>query len=479
MSDRAIWRPQERQAAFLERSEYEAFYGGAAGGGKSMALIMEALRQVKIPHYRGLILRKTYPQLSDIIDVSRFYYKKAYPRAKYNETAHCWTFPSGSKIYFGSMHRTADRTNYQGKQYDFIGFDELTQFTWDEYSYLFSRNRPSGPGTLCYVRATGNPGGIGHGWVKERFITPAPAGTPITQSFTIRLPNGKAVERTRKRIFIPSSVFDNPALLSNAPEYLESLAMLPAAEREALLYGSWDSFSGQVFSEWRDNPDGYMTRINSHVVLPFRIPKTWRVFRSFDFGYSKPFSVGWYAVDHDGRLWRIRELYGSDGNPNVGIKWDVSKIAQEIRRIESEDENLKGRRIDGVADPAIWAEENSGSSTAALFEKFGVYFEKGDNSRISGKMQCHYRLRFDENGIPMFYVFSSCKNFIRTVPSLVYSPRDTEDVDTTGEDHIYDEWRYVCMLNPIAPPAEPEKVHVPWDPLSSKKSSVYDWWLVS
>ena len=269
MSDRAIWRPQERQAAFLERSEYEAFYGGAAGGGKSMALIMEALRQVKIPHYRGLILRKTYPQLSDIIDVSRFYYKKAYPRAKYNETAHCWTFPSGSKIYFGSMHRTADRTNYQGKQYDFIGFDELTQFTWDEYSYLFSRNRPSGPGTLCYVRATGNPGGIGHGWVKERFITPAPAGTPITQSFTIRLPNGKAVERTRKRIFIPSSVFDNPALLSNAPEYLESLAMLPAAEREALLYGSWDSFSGQVFSEWRDNPDGYMTRINSHVVLPF------------------------------------------------------------------------------------------------------------------------------------------------------------------------------------------------------------------
>ncbi|MBO5299030.1 MAG: terminase family protein, partial [Clostridia bacterium] len=445
MSDRAIWRPQERQAAFLERSEYEAFYGGAAGGGKSMALIMEALRQVKIPHYRGLILRKTYPQLSDIIDVSRFYYKKAYPRAKYNETAHCWTFPSGSKIYFGSMHRTADRTNYQGKQYDFIGFDELTQFTWDEYSYLFSRNRPSGPGTLCYVRATGNPGGIGHGWVKERFITPAPAGTPITQSFTIRLPNGKAVERTRKRIFIPSSVFDNPALLSNAPEYLESLAMLPAAEREALLYGSWDSFSGQVFSEWRDNPDGYMTRINSHVVLPFRIPKTWRVFRSFDFGYSKPFSVGWYAVDHDGRLWRIRELYGSDGNPNVGIKWDVSKIAQEIRRIESEDENLKGRRIDGVADPAIWEEENSGSSTAALFEKFGVYFEKGDNSRISGKMQCHYRLRFDENGIPMFYVFSSCKNFIRTVPSLVYSPRDTEDVDTTGEDHIYDEWRYVCM----------------------------------
>lgn len=479
--NKIIWRPQPRQAAFMERGEYEAFYGGAAGGGKSTALIMEALRQVQIPHYRGLILRKTYPQLSEIVDVSRYYYKKAFPSARYNETAHCWTFPSGAKIYFGSMHRTADRTNYQGKAYDYIGFDELTHFTWDEYSYMFSRNRPSGPGTECYIRATGNPGGVGHSWVKERFIKSGNAGEPIRQKFNIRYPDGRTVEREKTRIFIPSSVFDNPALLENSPEYLDRLAMLPPAERDALLYGSWDSFAGQVFSEWRDNPDGYLTRINTHVVYPFKIPRTWSVYRSFDFGYSRPFSVGWYAVDHDGRLWRIRELYGSDGTPNEGVRWDVSKIAAAIRETEEQDENLKGKEIRGVADPAIWSRENSGSSTAALFEKFGIYFEKGDNSRISGKMQCHYRLRFDDNGIPMFYVFSTCKNFLRTVPSLVYSQRDTEDVDTTGEDHIYDEWRYVCMLNPIAPPKVPEKVLVPWDPLTEDggRRGEYDWWVMN
>ena len=158
----------------MSRFENEALYGGAAGGGKSDCALVEALRQVNIPHYRGLILRKTYPQLSELIDRSRELYLSAFPKAKYNDTKHCWSFPSGAKIYFGAMQYTKDRTNYQGKRYDFIDFDELTHFTWDEYSYLFSRNRPNGEGTRCYIRAQANPGGIGHGWVKERFITAAP-----------------------------------------------------------------------------------------------------------------------------------------------------------------------------------------------------------------------------------------------------------------------------------------------------------------
>ncbi len=168
-----IWKPQPRQAAFLARGEYEALYGGAAGGGKSDALIAEALRQVHIPHYRAIIFRKTFPECRQLIDRSLAVYAAAYPKAKYNASQHVWVFPSGAKIYFGSMQHDSDKIKYQGQQYDFIGFDELTHFTWDEYSYLFSRNRPSGKGTRVYIRATTNPGGIGHGWVKERFITAA------------------------------------------------------------------------------------------------------------------------------------------------------------------------------------------------------------------------------------------------------------------------------------------------------------------
>ena len=307
-----IWRPQPRQAAFMRRSEDEALYGGAAGGGKSDALVIEALRQVDVPNYRALILRKTFPQLRELIDKTMQYYKPAFPKARYNASNHCWTFPSGAKIYFGSMFRSQDKYNYQGQQFDFIGVDELTHFTWEEYSYLMSRNRPSGPGTQVYIRATANPGGIGHGWVKARFITPAPPGTRMVQLVDVKKPDGTVEKLRRTRVFIPSTIFDNPALLKNDPGYLNNLASLPEAEKQALLYGSWDSFSGQVFTEWRNDPVHYEDQRWTHVIKPFRIPAHWKIWRGYDFGYSRPFSVGWYAADEEGRLYRIKELYGCD-----------------------------------------------------------------------------------------------------------------------------------------------------------------------
>ena len=199
----------------MARPEWEALYGGAAGGGKSDALVCEALRQVHIPHYKALILRKTFPQLSELMDKSANYYPRAFPGARFNASTHAWTFPSGAKIAFGSMQYAEDRTKYQGQAYDFIAFDELTHFTFAEYSYLFSRCRPNGPGTRCYIRSTANPGGVGHGWVKERFITAAPPMTPIREDVEIVMPDGRKVTRSRSRIFVPSSVFDNPALLAN------------------------------------------------------------------------------------------------------------------------------------------------------------------------------------------------------------------------------------------------------------------------
>lgn len=469
-----IWKPQPKQQRFMERPEEEALYGGAAGGGKSDALVIEALRQVHIPYYRGLIIRRTFPQMEDLIDKSIRYYKKAFPGAQYNDNKHVWRFPSGAKIFFGSMPHEKDKYNYQGKPYDFIGFDELTQFTASQYDYLTkSRNRPNGPGTRVYCRATANPGGVGHGWVKERFITAAKPMTPIEETVEYLDGSGILQKRTRRRIFVPSSVFDNPALMANDPDYVARLASLPDAERNALLYGDWDTFSGQVFVEWRNDPDHYHDRVWTHVIAPFQIPDTWAMWRSFDWGYSRPFSVGWYAVDHERRLYRIRELYGCTGTPNTGVQWEPSRLARAIKEIETSDPNLKGRMIHGVGDPAVW-QSNGTESIGALMERERVFFEKGENARMDGKMQVHHRLAFDDHGVPMLYVFHTCKHFIRTVPNLVYDERDVEDVDTDGEDHIYDELRYVCMKNPIAPRPRTIQTKRIYDPLDLQEDGQYD-----
>ena len=278
-------------------------------------------------------------------------------------------------------------------------------------------------------------------------------------------------------MFVPSTVFDNPALLQNDPGYVESLASLPQAERNALLYGNWDTFSGQVFTEWRNDPNHYEDRKWTHVINPFLIPRDWAVWCAMDWGYSKPFSIGWYAVDHDRRLYRIREYYGCTGTPDVGVKMEPTEVARKVKEIEASDPNLKGRdRIHRVGDPAIWGTQGA-ESIGLLLERERVYFEKGENDRIDGKMQIHHRLAFDENGIPLLYVFNTCKHFIRTVPALVYSETDVEDVETKSEDHIYDECRYVAMKNPIAMRIAQKEKKKEYDPLSTDTYSPYSWYM--
>jgi hypothetical protein len=490
MSANVIWAPQPKQISFMERPEYEVLYGGSAGGGKSDALLMEALRQVHIPHYRGIIFRKTYPQLTELIDRSTTLYKMAFPKAKYNESKHVWLFPSGAKIYFSSMQYAKNRTDHQGKRYDFIAFDELTHFTWEEYSYMFSRNRPSkNPRsplrTRCYIRASTNPGGVGHGWVKQRFIDAAEWGTPIVEEVEVRAPDGEIKTIKRDRIFIPATVFDNKILLEENPDYLGSLALLPEKERSALLYGEWDSFEGQYFSEFKPEPDRSILKESgitkeeahaqgrwTHVIEPFEPPQSWRIYRSYDFGSAHPFAMTWWTIDTEGTAYMIAEYYGCTGRANEGLKWSPDEQFKKIAQIEREHPYLAGRRIYGVADPSIW-DGSRGISIAQTAEKYGIYFEPGINARIPGWLQLRYRFQFDSFGRAKIYFFDTCPETIRTIPLLIHDERMVEDVDSSTEDHIADTIRYFCMMHTIAAPRDvadsPKIVSDPLDLIKKRK----------
>jgi hypothetical protein len=208
------------------------------------------------------------------------------------------------------------------------------------------------------------------------------------------------------------------------------------------------------FEEFKDDPDHYIDRQNTHIIEPFEIPDAWKIYRSFDWGYAKPFSCGWWAVDPDGVIYRILELYGCTKTPNEGVKWTPNQVFAEIHRIENEHRWLKGKNIIGIADPAIWDAE-TGESIAETAAENQVYFSKADNRRLNGWMQVHYRMSFDENGYAMMYVFKNCKAFIRTIPLLMYDEHKPEDLNTDGEDHVADEVRYFCMSRPIKPRIAP------------------------
>ena len=454
MTNNVIWKPQPKQIEFMQRPEYEVLYGGSAGGGKSDALLAEALRQVHIKNYRGILFRDTVPQLEGLISRSQEVYKGAYPRATYNDNKKMWKFPSGAKIFFGYMQRENDKYNYQGKAYDFIGFDELTHFSYTQYMYLLSRNRPTGAGTRVYVRASANPDGKGLGWVKERFITPKPPMTPIKDNYLVYKPDGSTISMVRTRLFVPATVFDNQELLNNDPNYLATLASLPEAERNALLYGNWDSFSGQVFTEWKNDPTHYDDGKWTHIINPFQIPKHWKIYQGFDFGYAKPSASVYFAIDEKGKMYQIAEYYFCKGTPNTGTQDDPITQAKKLKEYEDNHPLLMDKRINRIADPAIF-DESRGESIARMMSRSPnfIYFEPADHTRLAGKMQFHYRFAFDEDGDCMYQIFNTCKGTIRTLPNLVYSTTHFEDIDTDQEDHLYDAIRYVMMEHPLSPRA--------------------------
>ena len=428
-----IPEPNDKQKLFLADTHRYVGYGGARGGGKSWCVRTKAkILAAKYPGIKICIVRKTYPELTanHIKPLTKEIQKEM---ARYNDSKKEFRFVNGSEIIFRYLDTDKDLDRFQGTEFDILFLDEATQFSEDQYKMLIACVR----GVNDFpkrVYITCNPGGVGHQWVKRLFID---------RSYNTG-------EEPEEYSFIQAGVRDNKALMEMQPDYIKQLEALPPKIREAWLNGSWDVYMGQFFEDFYNFPDHYADRVGTHVIDPFEIPDGWKIYRSFDWGYNKPFSCGWWAVDYDGVAYRILELYGCTGTPNEGVKWTPPKVFSEIHRIETEHRWLAGKKIIGIADPAIWDAE-TGESIADVAAKHQVFFTPGDNKRIPGWMQVHYRLAFDDNGFPMMYVFSNCKAFIRTIPLLQYDEHKPEDLDTDGEDHVADEVRYFCMSRPIKP----------------------------
>lgn len=448
------YQPTEKQALFHASCADEVLYGGAAGGGKSYAICWDAyIRCLQYPNTHAYLFRRTYPELEQtLIRTTRGI---VHPKlGSYSASAHEMRLVNGSVLHFCHMQNEADMLKYQGAEVHWLYFDELTHFSKPMYDYLRTRLRAARHlGVVPCVRCASNPGGPGHAWVKSYFVDSTDVGKRQA-TFDVHS-EVLGTTSTRRIEYIPARAIDNPYITQ---DYIIELEQKPKALREALLMGNWDAFEGQVFPEFTDDPAHYDDGLYTHVIRPFDIPLNWTRCVSFDHGYSRPFSFGVWAVAPDGRVYRYKELYGCVPNePNTGLKKTPGEIADMLAGL-MEPEFREGLHITGIADPAIWDQSRGISVEEQIRKHFsGVIFRQGDNTRLPGKMQLHERLKFDPDGRPMLYVFNNCREFIRTIPSLAYDPLKPEDIDTDGEDHIYDETRYFLMSRPIAPRIETPK----------------------
>ena len=430
VEDNVIFRPNDGpQTTFLAASEREVFYGGARGGGKSYAMLIDPLRYCHKENHRCLLLRRSMPELRDMINHSQRLYGQAYPGAKWREQEKEWRFPSGARIEFGYAENLTDVLRYQGQSYTWIGIDELPQYPTPEiYNFLRSSLRSVDPEIPVYMRATGNPGNIGSIWVKDMFVDPAEPG----KRFDVIIDTVAGQKKITRR-FIPAKLQDNPYLMQT-DDYLVMLSSLPEVQRKQFLEGDWSAFEDCAFPEFD---------VVKHISEPFEIPRNWHRFRTCDWGYSSAACCLWIAIDFDNNLWVYRELYTQRVTADV--------FARKVLEAE------QGEYIRyGMLDSSTWARRGDvGPSIAETMIREGCKWRPSDRSpksRVNGKLELHKRLSIDEkSGEPKLKIFNNCRNLLRTLPLLPTDKHNPEDVDTHAEDHAYDALRYGVMSRPLHP----------------------------
>lgn len=453
------------QALFLACPVFEVLYEGTRGPGKTDTLLMDYAQHVGAGHgpaWRGLLFRQTHPQLADVIAKSKRWYPLIFGSdgCEFSESKSTWSFADGEQLLLRQALVPDDYWNYHGHEYPWIAWEELTNWMDDVlYKRMMSCSRSSRQGMPRKYRATCNPYGRGHNWVKARFRLPEMRGR------VIRTPGEP------DRVAIHGHIDENRVLLAAEPDYLDKIraAARNPSELAAWLEGSWDVVAGGMFDDvWQA----------SHHVLPeFRVPRSWRVDRAMDWGSSRPFSVGWWAQSDGsdvvlpeqpadpgrgiplplperrmrtvaGDMFRVGEWYGWTGKPNEGVKMTPARVAEGIRSREVQ-LGLGGRVMPGPADSAIFSSEPGQPSVAQEMEPYGVRWmraDKGPGSRLAGwEMVRQYMERGTDPGRDrpgMFVVGDRCPNFLRTVPTLPRDDDNLDDVDTDAEDHVGDEVRY-------------------------------------
>lgn len=442
-----IWEAQERQAAFISCPVFEVFFGGARGGGKTDAVLGDFLEHADAygTNAIGLMIRRTRTELVETIERSKVIYTPL--GWSFHEQDKMWRAPNGARLRFAYLERDADANQYQGHSYTRVYVEELGTFPDPKPILKLMATLRSGAGVPVGFRATGNPGGPGHQWVKQRYIDPAPGGWRVVSDSLTGL----------ERVYIPSRVADNQYLGEGYVSQLKAVGSETLVR--AWLDGDWSVIEGAFFDRWS----------RRNIIDPIPIPKEWKRFRSGDWGFAKPFSIGWWAIVGDdtpvrsgltlprGCLVRYREWYGCKADqPNVGLRLTAEEVGAGIKKREDEAEE---RGLSGVLDPAAFAEDG-GPSIAERMGNAGAWFLRADNKRVAstgalgGWDMMRHRINGEAEDRPMVVCFTNCIDSIRTIPGLQHDPDRPEDLDTEAEDHAADEWRYACMSRPWMPPVK-------------------------